>query len=68
MGDISRRHLLVSIAAAAGGYPALMSTVAAQAPNLDASTIAYRSGQVDVSGYLVKPRGRRSASGRRHRP
>ena len=56
MGDITRRHLLVSIAAAAG-YPALISTVAAQSPNVDAQTVTYRSGQLDVSAYLVKPAG-----------
>ncbi len=56
MGDITRRNLLVSIAAAAG-YPALFSTVAAQTANIDAQTVTYRSGQVDVSAYLVKPAG-----------
>ena len=56
MGDITRRHLLVSIAAAAG-YPALISGAAAQSSNVDAGTVKYRSGQIDVSGYLVKPAG-----------
>ena len=57
MGDITRRDLLVSIAAAAGSCAALISTVQAQSANVDAETIKYRSGQFDISGYLAKPKG-----------
>lgn len=57
MGNITRRDLLVSIAAAAGGYPALVSIAAAQSPRVDGETVTYRSGQFDISAYLVKPAG-----------
>lgn len=57
MGDITRRDVLVSIAAAVAGGPALISAAAAQAANPEATTVAYRSGQVDVSAYLAKPAG-----------
>ena len=56
MGDITRRHVLVSIATAAG-CPALLSTLAAQGPKADGQTVTYRSGQSDISAYLVKPAG-----------
>ena len=57
MGDITRRDLLVSIAAAAGAYPGLVSMAAAQSPGVGGETVTFRSGQFDISGYLVKPAG-----------
>ena len=55
MGDITRRDLLTSIAAAVGGCAALTSTIAAQGATVDADTVKYRSGQFDISAYLAKP-------------
>lgn len=57
MGDLTRRHLLVSVAAAVGGYRALLATVAAQTPGVETQTVTYRSGEFDISGYLAKPTG-----------
>jgi carboxymethylenebutenolidase len=69
-GRIGRRELLASITAALGGYAAahlflessglagtLISTVEAQAANVDAETVTYQSGGFKITGYLTKPRG-----------
>jgi carboxymethylenebutenolidase len=67
-GRIDRRDLLQSLIALTGSYMAahlflessglaasLVSQVETQRTNLDAQTVRYPSGQVQVEAYLVKP-------------
>ena len=67
-GRIDRRDLLQSLIALTGSYMAahlflessglaasLVSQVETQRANLDAQTVRYPSGQVQVEAYLVKP-------------
>ena len=69
-GKLDRRGLIKSVVTLTGGYAAahmflessglaggLISTLEAQAAGVDAETIKYASGAVQVEGYLVKPRG-----------
>jgi carboxymethylenebutenolidase len=69
-GLIDRRELMKSIIAATGGYAAahlflessglaatLISSQEAQASNVDAETVHYASGDVEVQAYLAKPKG-----------
>lgn len=69
-GQIDRRELLRSIIAATGSYTAahlflessglaatLLSQVESQAANVDAETVRYPSGSVQVEAYLAKPKG-----------
>ena len=69
-GLIDRRELLRSVIAATGSYTAahlflessglaatLISQVETQAANVDAETVRYPSGSVQVEAYLAKPKG-----------
>ena len=69
-GRIHRRDLLKSIIAVTGGYTAahlfletsglsatVISSQEAQAADLDAETVTYPSGSVNIEAYLVKPKG-----------
>ena len=69
-GLIDRRELLRSVIAATGSYTAahlflessglaatLISQVETQAANVEAQTVQYPSGQFQIEGYLVKPKG-----------
>ena len=69
-GLIDRRELVKSIIAATGGYAAahlflessglaatLISSQEAQASNVDAETVHYPSGDIDVQAYLARPKG-----------
>ena len=69
-GLIDRRELLRSVIAATGSYTAahlflessglaatLISQVETQAANIDAETVRYPSGSVQVEAYLAKPKG-----------
>ena len=68
-GRISRRELLQSIIVATGSYAAahlfletsglaatLISTIESQNANVDAESVKYPSGQLEITGYLVKPK------------
>src|SRR3990172_4967321 len=69
-GLIDRRELLRSVIAATGSYTAahlflessglaatLISQVETQAANVDAETVRYPSGSVQVEAYMAKPKG-----------
>ena len=68
-GSITRRNLLRSLIAVTGSYTAahlflessglaatLISQVESAAANVNAETVHYPSGQLQIEGYLVKPR------------